>query len=62
MSSFREEIHGRETGTWKVADPEAHGKEVRSMFARTARGSIRRRSIQMSLFASMATRIFASSG
>ena len=33
MSEFRD-IHGRDTDTWKVADPETHGREVRSMFAR----------------------------
>lgn len=33
MSDFQD-IHGREAGTWKVADPDAHGREVRSMFAR----------------------------
>ena len=34
MSSFREEIHGREAGTWTVRDTAAHGREVRDMFAR----------------------------
>ena len=28
------DLHGRETGTWAVKDGEAHGKEVRGMFAR----------------------------
>ncbi len=27
-------LHGRETGTWAVQDSAAHGREVRSMFAR----------------------------
>ena len=34
MSSFREDIHGREAGTWTVRDGDAHGREVRDMFAR----------------------------
>jgi demethylmenaquinone methyltransferase/2-methoxy-6-polyprenyl-1,4-benzoquinol methylase len=33
MSDFRD-IHGRDTGTWAVNDQQAHGREVRSMFAR----------------------------
>ncbi len=28
------DLHGRETGTWAVKDSRAHGREVRSMFAR----------------------------
>jgi ubiquinone/menaquinone biosynthesis methyltransferase len=28
------ELHGREAGTWAVKDTDAHGHEVRSMFAR----------------------------
>jgi demethylmenaquinone methyltransferase/2-methoxy-6-polyprenyl-1,4-benzoquinol methylase len=28
------ELHGRESGTWAVKDSAAHGREVRSMFAR----------------------------
>ncbi len=28
------ELHGREAGTWAVRDSDAHGREVRSMFAR----------------------------
>ncbi|MFT5232241.1 MAG: demethylmenaquinone methyltransferase/2-methoxy-6-polyprenyl-1,4-benzoquinol methylase [Candidatus Krumholzibacteriia bacterium] len=28
------DLHGRQTGSWAVKDGEAHGKEVRSMFAR----------------------------
>jgi len=34
MSGFRRDIHGREAGVWAVHDPQAHGREVRSMFAR----------------------------
>ncbi len=30
---FRD-LHGREAGTWAVKDSQAHGREVRSMFAR----------------------------
>lgn len=33
MSDFKE-LHGRESGTWSVRDGKAHGREVRSMFAR----------------------------
>jgi demethylmenaquinone methyltransferase/2-methoxy-6-polyprenyl-1,4-benzoquinol methylase len=33
MTDFRE-IHGRQAGSWAVRDTEAHGREVRSMFAR----------------------------
>jgi ubiquinone/menaquinone biosynthesis methyltransferase len=32
------ELHGRETGTWAVKDGQAHGREVRSMFARISGG------------------------
>jgi len=32
-SDFKE-LHGRESGTWAVRDSAAHGREVRSMFAR----------------------------
>lgn len=34
MSGFRQDIHGREAGTWSVRDQASHGREVRSMFAR----------------------------
>ena len=37
MSDFQD-IHGRDTETWQVADPDAHGREVRSMFARISGG------------------------
>ncbi len=33
MSGFKD-IHGRESGSWSVRDGQAHGREVRSMFAR----------------------------
>jgi len=33
VSDFQD-IHGRDSDTWQVADPDAHGREVRSMFAR----------------------------
>lgn len=33
MSEFRR-LHGRESQTWAVEDPAAHGRAVRSMFAR----------------------------
>jgi len=33
VTDFRE-LHGRDTGTWAVKDIAAHGREVRSMFAR----------------------------
>ena len=33
MTDFQD-IHGREAGTWAVNDEQAHGREVRSMFAR----------------------------
>jgi ubiquinone/menaquinone biosynthesis methyltransferase len=33
MTDFQD-IHGRESGTWAVRDGQAHGREVRSMFAR----------------------------
>lgn len=33
MSEFQD-IHRRDKGSWQVADPHAHGREVRSMFAR----------------------------
>ena len=33
MSDFRD-IHRRDTATWAVKDQQAHGREVRSMFAR----------------------------
>jgi demethylmenaquinone methyltransferase/2-methoxy-6-polyprenyl-1,4-benzoquinol methylase len=33
MTDFRD-IHGRKAGTWTVRDEQAHGREVRSMFAR----------------------------
>lgn len=36
MNRFRGEVHGREAGAWTVRDQEAHGREVRSMFARIA--------------------------
>ena len=29
-----QDIHGRKAGTWAVRDEQAHGREVRSMFAR----------------------------
>jgi demethylmenaquinone methyltransferase/2-methoxy-6-polyprenyl-1,4-benzoquinol methylase len=34
VSGFRQEVHGREAGTWAVRDQQTHGREVRSMFAR----------------------------
>ena len=33
MTDFQD-IHGRKAGTWAVKDEQAHGREVRSMFAR----------------------------
>lgn len=33
MSDFQD-LHGRESGSWSVRDGQAHGREVRSMFAR----------------------------
>ncbi len=33
MTDFQD-IHGRKAGTWAVNDEQAHGREVRSMFAR----------------------------
>ncbi len=33
MTDFQD-IHGRKAGTWAVRDDQAHGREVRSMFAR----------------------------
>lgn len=33
MSDFKQ-LHGRQSGTWSVKDGHAHGREVRSMFAR----------------------------
>ena len=33
MTDFQD-IHGRKAGTWAVRDEQAHGREVRSMFAR----------------------------
>jgi len=33
MSDFRE-LHGRDSGSWSVKDKDAHGREVRGMFAR----------------------------
>jgi ubiquinone/menaquinone biosynthesis methyltransferase len=33
MTDFQD-LHGRESGTWAVSDEQAHGREVRSMFAR----------------------------
>ncbi len=33
MSDF-EELHGRQSGRWAVKDQDAHGREVRGMFAR----------------------------
>ena len=35
MNDFRD-LHGRESGTWAVKDGQAHGRAVRSMFARIA--------------------------
>ena len=37
MTDFQD-IHGRENGTWAVRDKQAHGREVRSMFARISGG------------------------
>ncbi len=37
MSDFKD-LHGRESGTWSVRDGQAHGREVRTMFARISRG------------------------
>ncbi len=36
MSEFKE-LHGRQTGSWSVRDGDAHGREVRTMFARISR-------------------------
>lgn len=36
MSEFKD-LHGRQSGTWSVRDGQAHGREVRSMFARISR-------------------------
>jgi len=33
MNDFQD-LHGRESGSWSVRDGQAHGREVRSMFAR----------------------------
>ena len=33
MNDFKD-LHGRESGSWSVRDEQAHGREVRSMFAR----------------------------
>ncbi len=33
MSDFQD-LHGRQSGSWSVRDGQAHGREVRSMFAR----------------------------
>jgi demethylmenaquinone methyltransferase/2-methoxy-6-polyprenyl-1,4-benzoquinol methylase len=37
MTDFQE-LHGRKAGSWAVRDSDAHGREVRSMFARISGG------------------------
>ncbi len=36
MNDFQD-LHGRQSGTWSVKDEQAHGREVRSMFARISK-------------------------